>query len=400
MNYKNYSGNAFDRISNAESNLFQTTTYNTELNGNWILKTGLAFGLTDDKQKINSNKLIDNLKFCHAKFGLVNNTGKFVTIKFGAETFFTGNQKKYIRNDIPEHYAQRFNDYLPAGYVETDIMPLKNIAVRAGLRSEYSTYTDNINLAPRLSLAFKIAEANQFSFAWGKFYQHVRNDFLLISDSLKFENAVHFIVNYQYSANNRLFRIEAYHKKYGNLIRYRFNNSTGYSGLSNSGRGYANGVDIFWRDRKTFKNADYWISYSYIDTRRLYKDYPVSAIPDYVSKHNLSVVYKQWIPKIETQLSFSYKYRSGRPYYNPNNEDFMSDKTKSFNDISLALSHLTNVFGNFTIIYISCNNLFGFNNVFGYHYDAEPDNSGVYESHAIQSYAKRTFIIGIFISIK
>ncbi|HJX70656.1 MAG TPA: hypothetical protein VJ346_01855, partial [Bacteroidales bacterium] len=89
-----------------------------------------------------------------------------------------------------------------------------------------------------------------------------------------------------------------------------------------------------------------------------------------------------------------------RPYYNPNNADFLSDRTKSFNDISISLSHLTSLFGNFTIVYLSCNNVFAFDNTFGYHFEPEPDDTGIYQAHPIQSYAKRTFIIGILVSIK
>jgi hypothetical protein len=146
--------------------------------------------------------------------------------------------------------------------------------------------------------------------------------------------------------------------------------------------------------------ADYWISYSFIDSKRKYRDYPVSATPYFISKHNLSVVYKYWLSGLSTQVSASYKFRSGRPYYNPNNINFMDDRTKAFNDVSIGLSYLTNLFKNFTIIYFSCSNVFGFDNTFGYHFEPEPDETGTYQAHPIQPYAKRTFIIGIFISIK
>jgi len=268
------------------------------------------------------------------------------------------------------------------------------------MRSEYSTYIKLTNFAPRISLAYQISKTGQFSFAFGNFFQNADNDFLLYTDSLNFEHATHYILNYQYSSNNRLFRIEAYHKQYNNLITYNSQEQTGYQLINNNGSGNADGLDIFWRDKETFTMADYWISYSYIDSKRKYRDFPVSATPYFVSKHNLSVVYKYWVPKISTQLSASFKFRSGRPYYNPNNDSFMSDRTKSFNDISLSFSHLNSLFGNFTIVYFSCNNVFGFDNTFGYHFESEPDDTGTYQAHPIQPYARRTFIIGIFISIK
>jgi hypothetical protein len=51
------------------------------------------------------------------------------------------------------------------------------------------------------------------------------------------------------------FRIEAYYKKYNDLIKT-------YPTYNNDGTGDAKGFELFWRDKKTIKGMDYWISYS------------------------------------------------------------------------------------------------------------------------------------------
>lgn len=400
LNYPNYSTGMKDRIGLGDENLFQTTTFNTKLTEKWIMKTGLAFNFTRENFDINNDKIRDKLHSYHAKMSFNQYTNKNLTLKFGVESFNHQNRKSYHFSEHSDTYLQSYNDYLFAGYAESDFRFHRNFAVRIGTRAEYSTYINRANLAPRVSLAYQISKANQLSFAFGSFYQNAEDDFLLQTDSLDYEQAVHYILNYQYSKNNRLFRIEAYHKQYDNLIKYCDSELAGYQSINSEGSGYARGIDIFWRDKESFTMADYWISYSFIDSRRKYRDFPVSATPYFISKHNLSVVYKYWLSKISTQLSMSYKFRSGRPYYNPNNKDFLSDRTKSFNNISLSFSHLTNLFGYFTIVYCSCNNVFGFDNTFGYHFESEPDDTGTYLAHPIQPFAKRTFIIGIFISIK
>jgi hypothetical protein len=43
---------------------------------------------------------------------------------------------------------------------------------------------------------------------------------------------------------------------------------------------------------KTFKNIDYWISYSYLDSKRDFMNYPMSLKPNFASEHTLSVVAK------------------------------------------------------------------------------------------------------------
>jgi hypothetical protein len=36
---------------------------------------------------------------------------------------------------------------------------------------------------------------------------------------------------------------------------------------SNNGKGFAKGIELFWRDKKTFKDIDYWLTYSYLDSK-------------------------------------------------------------------------------------------------------------------------------------
>ncbi len=400
LNYPNYSTNTIDRIGLQDKNLFQSTTFNTPLGDKWIIKSGLAVNLTQETYNINQTRLTDDLNSGHTRVSLNNYFSKNITLKFGVETFVLENQKKYSDFTLSENYIRSYTDFLFAGFAEADVRLSKNIAFRVGERTEYSSYLQRFDAAPRLSLAYQFYKRNQFSIAYGRFYQEPDNDFQVYTDSLNYENATHYILNYQYAENNQIFRIEAYQKQYHHLINYVSSGNSDYAEIDNNGFGYARGIDVFWRDKQTFKMADYWISYSFLDTKRMYRDYPIEATPDYVSKHNLSIVFKYWYSKISTQLSLSYKYRSGRPYFNPNTTGFLTNRTRPFNDLSLAASHLTNLFGNFTIIYVSCTNVMGFRNVFGYHYESQPDGSGVYQAHAIQPYSRRTFIIGIFISIK
>jgi hypothetical protein len=399
LNYPNYDTHKPDRITLKDKNLFQSTTLSTPVGEKWIVKTGLAFNLTEERYKYNENQLTDQLNSIHTRVSLNHFLTESLTLKFGVESFFTENKKRYD-DGLQENYLQRFRDHLLAGFVETDIRLSNRTALRIGSRVEHSGYLDRANLAPRVSLACRIAKDDQIAFAYGKFYQQADNDYLITSDSLDFENATHYILNYQYSKDDRLFRIEAYHKQYDRLVQFDSSEDFVYNRLSNQGNGFARGIDIFWRDKKTFRSLDYWVSCSFLDTERKYQDFPVRATPVFASKYNLSFVAKYWISKLNTQIGATYKYRSGRPYYNPNNPGFMSDRTRPFNDMSINCSHLTNIFGNFTIIYFSCSNLMGFNNIYGYHYEKEPDGSGIYQKHAIQPYAKRTFIIGVFISIK
>ncbi len=137
-----------------------------------------------------------------------------------------------------------------------------------------------------------------------------------------------------------------------------------------NGNGYARGVEFFWRDNKTLKNVDYWISYSFLDTRRDYLAFPYAATPSFASKHNFSFVYKHFITQLKSQLGVTYSFGSGRPYYDPNSDKFNGALTPYYQDVSANVSYLPR---NWLIVYASCTNLLGRNNVFGYDYATTAD---------------------------
>ena len=101
--------------------------------------------------------------------------------------------------------------------------------------------------------------------------------------------------------------------------------------FSNNGFGYAKGLDIFWKDSKSIKYLQYWLSYSYLDTKRKFQDFPTEVIPNYATKHNASLVGKYWINDWRSQVGLAYNFASGRPFNNLNSSEFMDGRTKSYN---------------------------------------------------------------------
>jgi len=271
----------------------------------------------------------------------------------------------------------RFTDSQVAGYLETEWKPARWFGLKTGIRAEYSSLLSKSDLAPRISMALKTGEKSQISAAYGFYYQTAPTQYLLQGYKPGFQQAIHYIINFQIIKNDRTFRMEAYYKSYNQLIheksagydpnQYRFY----FSPVDNSGSGYAKGFDIFLRDKKSIPNCEYWISYSFIDTRRIYLNYPVKSTPDFVSPHNLNVITKYFINKIQTNISLSYFYASGRTYYNPGNIVFLADKAPDYHNLSLSISYLTNIKKMFTVIYLSVDNITDRHNVSGYRYSAD-----------------------------
>jgi outer membrane cobalamin receptor len=262
-----------------------------------------------------------------------------------------------------------------------------------GIRNEFNSRLNTFSIDPRVSLAYKTGPSSQLGFAYGNFRQSPKNEWLYINAKLKPEKAQHYILSFQKIENNRTFRVESYYKRYSDLVKYT---SVSIANLDNSGDGYAKGIELFWRDNETFKSTDYWISYSFLDTKRNYLDFPYKAIPAFASAHNFSAVYKYFIQRIKSQLGFTYSFASGRPYYNPNNKTFNSDRTPHYTDFSFNWSYLPKPY---LIVYFSCTNVLGRNNVFGYEYSSKVSESGSYASRPVEQPAKRFLFIGIFLTL-
>jgi hypothetical protein len=294
----------------------------------------------------------------------------------------------------------RFTDSQIAGYLETEWKPVRWFGLKTGIRAEHSSLLSKSDLAPRISMAIKTGEKSQISAAYGFYYQSAPTQYLLQGYKPGFQQAIHYIVNFQRIKNDRTFRLEAYYKSYNQLIhekssgfdpnQYRFY----FSPVENSGSGFAKGFDVFLRDKKSISNCEYWISYSFIDTRRLYLNYPVNATPDFVSPHNLNVITKYFINKIQTNISLSYFYGSGRTYFNPGNVVFLGDKAPDYHNLSLSISYLTNIKKMFTVIYFSVDNITDRHNISGYRYSADGSNR-----YPVIPAAYRTIFFGINMSL-
>jgi hypothetical protein len=368
-------------LSNSNSNVYVNSTYKEYLDDDWKLEAGFAYNRDLDA----GLKVLDDYRrrdqLLEGKLTLTRYYGNRSNFKFGAETFNTG------RAESLSTLSHAYTDQISAGFAETDLFLSPKMVARIGLRAEYSSYLKQYNLAPRTSLGVKTGLQSQVSFAYGRFYQNPEDEYLILK-STGFEQADHYILKYEINKPGFNFRIESYYKKYNRLTK------TSNGVPDNSGYAYAKGFEVFWRDKKSIKDADYWISYSFLDTKRNVRDYPVLATPEFAARHTASAVFKQFINAINTQVGGTYTFASGRTYKNPNNPVFMSDKTKCYNDLSLTVSHLTHVMKQFTVLYLNANNVPGFKNVFGYDYSAD----GASRAAKLPS-ARRDLIIGLLMTI-
>ena len=375
------------RFSLQNQNIYVNTSWKEWLNDKWSLFVGSSYAKNDNEMSADSLDISGAGSLGQVKVIASRTLGNYSMLKFGGESHFgtTAGRFNALSTDLNERYN--------AAFVEADIFFTPKIAGRLGVRGEHSEVINDMNVAPRASLAYKTGKNSQVSVAYGMFYQTPENQFLYQIQDLDFELASHYIANYQWMDDNRTFRIELYDKEYDKLVTYTEDPEIW---LNNSGGGYARGIDVFWRDKKTLKYADYWISYSFLDTKRLYRQFPIEAPPTFVSNHTATFVFKYWIMKWRTSVSSTFTYASGRPYFDPNQtiDNFHSDRTPSYDNWSINFSKLTSIAGNFTVLFASVNNVLGKENVFGYRYSSTGQNRVPVGPPNL-----RTYFVGLFISI-
>lgn len=385
------------RVDLNNTNLYVNSSYKGVFGNGWQITTGLSYGYSKNKIKLALDDVANDENAAHLKLKLRKSFSSKVKLSFGADYFTTNFAEAF--NEFEGTIAENgYNSNIAAIYAETDLFFSKNFAAKVGLRSSYSSLLDETTFSPRISLAYKLSKNSQLSMAYGDFSQTPNAEYIKYSKFHNFESekASHYILNFSFSKDSKNFRAEAYYKDYSNLVKYNTSSVHYNSEFDNSGSGYAKGLDLFWRDGNTIKNLEYWISYSFIDTKREYQNFPVLATPDFVADHTLSVVTKYWIPDWRSQIGFANTFSSGRPYNNPNELQFMSGRTKTYNNLSFNWAYLLS---QQKILYFSVSNILGTQNVYGYDYAKNPDSMGVYNRQAVVPTADRFFFVGFFWTI-
>ncbi len=378
------------------NNLYSNLSFNNPISDRISARGGISFSSNRNLTVSARGGLIGNqTKSIHVKAVFDHDVSENVLVKFGGEWINDDfSEEMILAEDQPSKFLN-FNNHMISPFAEADVYFSNNFVARLGVRYEYSQLLSEHSISPRASLAYKVDKSSQFSLAFGKFSQLPITSYLKWSHSIKKEKGEHYILNYQFSSQGRIFRTEIYYKKYDQLTSKSMNQNH-IIDFKNDGYGEAKGFELFWRDSKSFESIDYWLSYSFLDTKRKYDIFPYPVMPYYASNHNLSIVYKQFIAKLKSQVGWTYSFASGRPYTDPNTLLFNSERTNCYHDISINYSYLIKPN---MILHASVSNVLGFNHVFGYQYNKEPNEQGAYESMTIGPQAKRFFFMGFFITI-
>lgn len=406
-----------DRFGLKNLNTFHNLSWRENLGRRWKLNTALSFSINKDDIEGNmanqaGNKiLLTGLEF--KNFELANRSQFFNSrivfekklkglsaIRFGNEFNYSNEKSTYTLYNN-QQFPDRLEQNTISGFAEADIYITNNVAAKTGLRAEHSSYLNKTNLAPRASIAYKLGNQSQASLAYGVFYQNPERRYLPAPVALGFLKASHYIAQYQKTTSLITFRAELFYKKYHNLLKTGFVNNREVA-TGNNGFGDAKGFEFFWRDKKTIKNLDYWISYSFLDTKRNFLNFPFAIQPNFAAKHTTSLVVKKFITKLKMNLNGSYNFASGRPYYNiqtdANGPKFTDRGTiPAYHNVSFSINYLPKIgkqgAKSFAVYVLQVSNVFNIKQVYGYQY-----SYNAIRKQAIVPPSRMFVFLGAFIS--
>ena len=404
-------------------NTYQNLNYKDRISGGWKINTGISFSTNKDdlknelqdeanKKVTNSNQplyqfknfsLTNLAKYAQARFVLEKRIKGLSAIRFGSDYFYSNEQSTYALYNGSK-FTDKITDHLYAGFAETDIYLTNNLAAKVGFRAEHSNIINRWNIAPRISLAYKLANNSQASFAYGIFYQNPERRLLPAATGIDYSKAAHYIFQYTRQTKDFTLRTELFYKKYEDLYKTVRGNNGNFLAYNNDGFGEAKGIELFWRDKKTIKNVDYWFSYSYLDTKRDFLNYPKSIQPSFAAKHTAAFIFKRFVLPWKTNFNFSYNFATGRPYYNIAFDSTLgkftiSDqgKTINYHNVSFSVNFLPNLgkkdARGFAVWVLGINNVFGQSQIFTYNY-----SSNGTRKEAVTPPSRRFVFIGCFLS--
>jgi len=154
---------------------------------------------------------------------------------------------------------------------------------------------------------------------------------------------------------------------------------------------------------------DGWISYGFINTKRMWMDFDELTSSSFDITHNFTLIAKYNITQ-SFHIGINYKYATGRPFdpvigsnyipdldiYEPVYGKKNSARYPTYQRLDLRLTYLTQLFKNyFTVFYVEGINILDINNIFGYSYDRDYSIRSRIDSY----FGRRTVVFGTRITL-
>lgn len=194
-------------------------------------------------------------------------------------------------------------------FVESEWSVTSRLVVTTGLRTDRSDLSGRRTWDPRISLVWALPAGVSLLLGGGAYHQ-VPDPLMYARSASALEpmRAIQLVVGAQAgSPGNRLVRVEAYRKEYGNLAQLDRNDRA-----VGGGEGSSQGLDVFLKGQAPWGTSG-WISYSLVGAERTDPDTGERARAPFDVTHGLTVIGRKELgPGL--YLRAGWRYSTGRPF--------------------------------------------------------------------------------------
>lgn len=329
LNSSSYLTNVlYYRASTVDNNFGR---FNPSLDNNGIIINPIAVGyenrlrhITNDQQEVGYRSIytknFDKVKVIAGVDAMMVNLN-YERLLSRTDTIYT-----FRTRDISAHPTQYYqildssqfnaafddNAFNGSGYVTLSWKVANGFTLTPGIRYDFTGFTEQHTLSPRLSGSIALNSRHSINFASGIYYQDAGYADVAgqaAGNTLKNERAIQSIIGYKMQMSNDLkFVAEGWHKRFDD-VTVQPNRAQSY--LTNNGSGYAYGAD-FSLTKRLSDNYYGQVSYSYMESKR--DDQDGFGEYDYIFNvpHTVSLM-GSYKPNEKWIFSGKFRYSSGRP---------------------------------------------------------------------------------------
>jgi hypothetical protein len=212
------------------------------------------------------------------------------------------------------------NGFIIGRFIQSNLQISKRLGIQLGLRWTESTLNNQQLLLPRANLAYRVSNSTLLTFAVGFYAQppiYKEFQFRQSDDpGLRAQKATQITLGFERILENDIsLKVEAYYKKYSDLLSYSLHDvQVKYSGKNDS-RGYAYGLDMHAHGN-IIPTTENWISYSYLVTREDLVNDQTGYVPRATDKrHQLAIYNEDKMQRVPwSKLFVRFLFGTGYPY--------------------------------------------------------------------------------------
>ena len=303
-------------------------------------------------------------------------------------------------------YATDARVDLPGAYVEDKFHLAGPLWATLGGRVDRVSTNDAWTFDPRAALAWRVARGHTVRVATGTYHQPPDAEHLdpvYGNPTLGPSAATHWIAGYEWLDPDVNLRVEAYDKRYRDLV---VNDAATF--YAAAGTGYARGVDLFLRG--SHRDLTGWLSYGFLESKRKEFDDPHEVPAAYGVRHSLTLV-GQYRLTPTWSLGTRYSASSGRPYtpvvgatydasrdlWRPVEAGNNSGLMPAHHRLDLRVTHLFSLpalgllpESSVCVLYMEGLNVLGIRNVLEYHYNEDYTVRSAQDSY----FSRRMLVFG------